>query len=143
MKYSNSHKSTGATVDFLTDHHVRASFDPCAVDSNWIALASTVPSSIQSFTFPDGAYSLKAVLNDNGSFSSSSAVNLVVDSVRPLVQSVTVPADTNGDGILNQAELQALDGGAVAVVVGVQSLDTGGTAAITSTSGGQLLGPSV
>ena len=141
LQYTANPKTTTFSVDVCTSAPFGSSSFPCKDGSGWFTLATNVPLQTQSFTFPDGAYSLKVVLDDSGVITASTAVNLVVDSLRPKVLSVQIPADTNGDGTLSKAELSALNGSPAVAVIQVSALDTGGTASVATTAG-QLLGPS-
>ena len=143
LRYAANPKSATHSVDLCTNISVGPTSLPCIDGSGWFTLASDVATFVPSFTYPDGVYSLKAVLNDNGAISASPAVSLTVDSVRPKVLSVSIPADTNGDGVLSYSELQVLAGASPKAVVTVQNLDINGSAKLTDANTGAVYGPSV
>lgn len=104
LKYTASVRPAGSIVDICTDVSPRPGAAPCRDGSGWFLLASNVPSFVPDFTYPDGRYALKAVL-DKGAISSSQAVTLTVDSTEPVVRAAELVEDINGDRKLNGLEL--------------------------------------
>jgi hypothetical protein len=103
LQYSLSGAAAGGRVDLCTSIPLVPAATPCRDGSGFYTLATEVPSFVADFTFPDGEYALKAVLNDTG-FTDTPAVSLVVDSIRPRVTSIAFDDDDNQDGQLNLAE---------------------------------------
>jgi hypothetical protein len=136
LSYSVSAASAGAQVDICSSRALRPGAAPCRDGSDFFTLASNVEPFVSEFTFPDGQYSIKAVLED-GSFSSSQEVALVVDSERPRVTRVTIEADTNNDGQLNITEQPT---GSPTVHVTVTGLEDGRTVQVRNASDGTLFG---
>lgn len=121
LEYDAPDRSAGATVDICMDVPPSANAAPCADGSGWFTLATNVPPYSAQFTYPDGRYALKAVLRD-GTLSVSEPVSLTVDSTLPVVRSVALVGDTNGDGHLNLAELPS---GAPALRIVAEGLEDG------------------
>jgi large repetitive protein len=104
LQYSLSGAAAGGRVDICTSIALVPAAAPCRDGSGFFTLATDVPSFVASFTYPDGQYALKAVLDD-AHFTDTAPVSLQVDSVRPRVTRVTFDDDDNQDGIINLAEL--------------------------------------
>lgn len=119
LRYSVSAASEGARVDICSSKPLKQGAAQCRDGSDFYTLASDVAAFVSDFSFPDGQYSIKAVLDD-GSFSSSQEVPLVVDSERPRVTRVTIEADTNGDGQLSLAEQPTGDPALLVTVAGLE-----------------------
>jgi large repetitive protein len=136
LRYTVSAASAGARVDICSSEPLRPGAAPCRDGSDFFTLASSVEPFVSEFTYPDGQYSIKAVLDD-GSLSSSQEVPLVVDSERPRVTRVTIEGDANGDGQLNLAEQPS---GNPAVLVTVTGLEEGRSVQVRSATDGALFG---
>ncbi len=104
----------GGRVDVCTTQAVdpvtgSARLTSAGCGAGWYLLQQSVASPAPSFTFPEGAYSIKVVVEGSGvtPAPASAALSVVADATRPCVQgaSRTLPQDTNGDGRLNAAEL--------------------------------------
>ncbi|WP_224249023.1 Ig-like domain repeat protein [Hyalangium gracile] len=121
LQYSAPNRSPSAVVDICTSVALVQGATPCRDGSGWFTLAANVPPSVPNFTYPDGRYALKAVLDD-GAISVSQEVTLRVDSVEPVVRSVELLGDTNGDKRLNAEELPT---GAPQLQVAVDGLEDG------------------
>ncbi len=104
LQYDVPNRSANAVVDICTSVALVQGASPCRDGSGWFTLAANVSSFVPSFTYPDGKYSLKAVLDD-GAISVSQEVNLTVDSIEPVVRAVELLGDANGDLRLNAQEL--------------------------------------
>ncbi len=76
-----------------------------AAGSAYWRLAAAVPASNANFTYPEGTYQIKAVLNSGPGHYASPAISLVVDTQLPTVTGITFQGDANSDGWLNLAEL--------------------------------------
>ncbi|AKJ06937.1 RTX toxin [Archangium gephyra] len=103
LQYSLSGAAAGGRVDICTSIALVPAATPCRDGSGFFTLATDVPAFVADFTYPDGQYALKAVLNDSAS-TDTPAVSLLVDSVRPRVTSIVVDDDDNEDGQLNLSE---------------------------------------
>jgi hypothetical protein len=106
LQYNAPGRSASAVVDICTDQALTPGAAPCRDGSGWFTLATNVPPFVQDFTYPDGRYALKAVLDD-GAISVSQEISLTVDSIEPVVRSVELLGDANGDKRLNAQELAA------------------------------------
>ncbi|OJT16921.1 hypothetical protein BO221_48415 [Archangium sp. Cb G35] len=106
LQYSLSGAGAGGRVDICTSIALVPAATPCRDGSGFFTLATDVPAFVADFTYPDGRYALKAVLNDAAS-TDTPAVSLVVDSVRPRVTSIVLDDDDNQDGQLNLEESPA------------------------------------
>lgn len=95
---------TGGTVDICASVMPSASAARCRDGSGFWTLAVDVPPSNPQFSFPDGRYQIKAVLDVGGSLEVSDPVDLTVDGTRPSVLSVKFQGDANADGHLNLTE---------------------------------------
>jgi hypothetical protein len=103
LAYSLNGASPSATVDVCTSIALTPAATPCRDGSGWFTLASRVPDFTALFSYPNGKYSLKVVLDDGGQLSESAPVSLVVDGVRPEVTALELKGD-NGDRMLNAVE---------------------------------------
>ncbi|WP_375767538.1 FG-GAP-like repeat-containing protein [Archangium gephyra] len=103
LQYALAGAAAGGRVDICTSLPLVPAATPCRDGSGFYTLATDVPAFVADFTYPDGEYALKAVLNDTG-FTDTTAVSLVVDSVRPRVTSIVFDDDDNQDGQLNLME---------------------------------------
>ncbi|MFL5350864.1 MAG: Ig-like domain repeat protein [Hyalangium sp.] len=121
LQYDVPNRSASAVVDICTSVALVQGASPCRDGSGWFTLAANVSALVPNFTYPDGKYSLKAVLDD-GAISVSQEVNLTVDSVEPVVRAVELLGDTNGDKRLNATELPS---GPPQVRVTVDGLEDG------------------
>ncbi|WP_224364290.1 FG-GAP repeat domain-containing protein [Hyalangium versicolor] len=106
LKYNAPGASSRAVVDICTSVALTTGAAPCRDGSTWFTLAANVPSYVPDFTYPDGRYGLKAVLED-GVISTSLEVAVTVDSIEPVVSSVELLGDKNGDKRLNADELHS------------------------------------
>ncbi|MFE8601919.1 FG-GAP-like repeat-containing protein [Archangium violaceum] len=104
LAYEAPGLSASATVDICSDVALVMNAGPCKDGSGWFTLASNLPPYNGLFSYPDGHYALKAVLDD-GALAVSDAVTVTVDSVEPKVLSVRLVQDTNGDRRVNATEL--------------------------------------
>ncbi len=104
LQYRVPNRSPTAVVDICTSVALVPGASPCRDGSGWFTLSSNVPASVPNFTYPDGQYAMKAVLDD-GAISTSREVLLTVDSVEPVVRTVELLGDANGDRRLNAEEL--------------------------------------
>ncbi|WP_245768654.1 FG-GAP repeat domain-containing protein [Stigmatella aurantiaca] len=104
LKYAANGRSANAVVDICASVAPSLDAAPCRDGSGWYTLAANVPAFTPDFTYPDGRYALKAVLDD-GAISVSQAVTITVDSTEPVVRAVELVGDSNGDLRLNAAEL--------------------------------------
>ncbi len=121
LQYSVPNRSPNAVVDICTSVALTPGAAPCRDGSGWFTLAANAPASVPAFTYPDGQYALKAVLDD-GAISTSREVSLIVDSVEPVVRTVELLGDANGDKRLNAEELPS---GAPQLRVAVEGLEDG------------------
>jgi hypothetical protein len=121
LQYRVPNRSPTAVVDICTSEALVPGASPCRDGSGWFTLAANVPGSVPNFTYPDGVYALKAVLDD-GAISTSREVSLTVDSVEPVVRTVELLGDANGDKRLNAEELPS---GAPQLRVTVDGLEDG------------------
>ncbi|HYH95753.1 Ig-like domain repeat protein [Hyalangium sp.] len=145
LKYSAPGRSASGVVDICTDAALVPGAAPCRDGSGWFTLAANVPDFVPDFTYPDGRYGLKAVLDD-GALSVSQEISITVDSVEPVVRSVELLRDANGDKRLNAQELPS---GSPELRVTVEGLEDGRSVQVrnatnlnilygqTSASGGQ------
>jgi hypothetical protein len=120
LRYTVTAASGGARVDICSSKPLKQGAAQCRDGSDFYTLESNVPPFVSDFAFPDGQYSIKAVLDD-GSFSSSQEVPLRVDSERPRVTRVTIEGDANGDGLLSLAELPTGDPALLVTVAGLEN----------------------
>ncbi|KFE63007.1 FG-GAP-like repeat-containing protein [Hyalangium minutum] len=104
LQYNVPDRSPNAVVDICTSVALVAGAAPCRDGSGWFTLATNVPRLTPNFTYPDGQYALKAVLDD-GAISTSREISLTVDSLEPAVRTVELLGD-NGDLRMNEAELR-------------------------------------
>lgn len=104
LSYDAPGRSERATVDICSDVPLVVNAGPCKDGSGWFTLASNQPPYNGLFTYPDGHYSLKAVLDD-GALSVSEAVSVTVDGTEPRVLSVNLVQDGNRDRRVNASEL--------------------------------------
>jgi hypothetical protein len=104
LKYNAPARSANAVVDICTDIALKPGAAPCRDGSGWFTLAANISPFVPDFTYPDGRYGLKAVLED-GAISVSQEVSVTSDSLEPAVRSVELLGDTNGDKRLNSLEL--------------------------------------
>ena len=149
LLYRVPNRSPTAVVDICTSQALAPGASPCRDGSGWFTLAANVPASVPDFTYPDGQYALKAVLDD-GAISTSREISLTVDSVEPVVRTVELLGDANGDKRLNAEELPS---GAPQLRVTVDGLEDGRSVQVrnatntniiygqTSSSGGQATVP--
>jgi hypothetical protein len=121
LQYEVPNRSANAVVDICTSVALVQGASPCRDGSGWFTLAANVPSFVPNFTYPDGKYALKAVLDD-GAISVSQEVTLTVDSVEPVVRAVELLGDANADLRLNADELPT---GAPQLRVSVDGLEDG------------------
>jgi hypothetical protein len=149
LLYRVPNRSPTAVVDICTSEALVPGASPCRDGSGWFTLAANVPASVPDFTYPDGQYALKAVLDD-GAISTSREFSLTVDSVEPAVRTVELLGDANGDKRLNAEELPS---GAPQLRVTVDGLEDGSSVQVrdrdntniiygqASSSGGQATVP--
>ncbi|MDY7231933.1 FG-GAP repeat domain-containing protein [Hyalangium rubrum] len=130
LRYSAPGRSPNAVVDLCTDVALTPGAAPCRDGSGWFTLASNVPAFSPEFTYPDGRYTLKAVLDD-GAISVSEEVPIWVDSVEPVVRAVELLGDTNGDKRLNAVELPT---GAPQLRIAVDGLEPGRSVQVRNAS---------
>jgi|GEM_PF-1975076 len=104
LAYDAPGLSASATVDICSDEALVVNAGPCKDGSGWFTLASNLPPYNALFSYPDGHYALKAVLDD-GALAVSDVVSVTVDSVEPRVLSVRLVQDANGDRRVNSSEL--------------------------------------
>ncbi len=104
LAYSLNGASPSATVDVCTSIALTPAATPCRDGSGWFTLASGVPDSTALFSYPDGKYSLKVVLDDGGHLDESAPVSLLVDGRRPEVTALEFKGDVNGDRRVNATE---------------------------------------
>lgn len=138
LQYQAAGASARARADVCTSLPLVPGAAPCRDGSGFFTLAAGVPPFVPDFTYPDGEYQLKVVLEDGGRLVATPPVSITVDSVRPRVARVTFEADANGDGQLNLAEQSS---GAPAALVTAVGLEDGSVVQVrdasTSTPFGQ------
>jgi hypothetical protein len=105
LAYDAPGLSASATVDICSDVALVMNAGPCKDGSGWFTLASDLPPYNALFSYPDGHYALKAVLDD-GALAVSDAVPVTVDSVEPRVIGLRLVQDANGDRRVNASELR-------------------------------------
>jgi hypothetical protein len=135
LRYNAPGRSANAVVDICTDVALTPGAAPCRDGSGWFTLAGNVPAFSTEFTYPDGRYAIKAVLDD-GAISVSAEVPLRVDSVEPVVRAVELLDDTNGDRRLNATELPS---GSPRLRVTVDGLEDGRSAQVRSASNPNII----
>ena len=90
---------------------------PCVDGSiGWFTLATNVQTATAGFTYPEGTYQLKLVEGVGASFNTTTAINLTVDTIRPVVTSFAFQGDANNDKRLNATESPS---GSPVAIVGV------------------------
>ncbi|KFA93360.1 hypothetical protein Q664_09890 [Archangium violaceum Cb vi76] len=136
LQYSLSGSAVGKRVDICTSIPLATGATPCRDGSGFFTLVSDVPAFVADFTYPDGEYALKAVLDD-ASFTETASVSLVVDSVRPRVTLLSLENDANGDAVLNLAEQPT---GAPVLTASVTGLEDGRMVQVREVGGVTLLG---
>jgi hypothetical protein len=104
LAYDAPGMSASASVDICSDVALVVNAGPCKDGSGWFTLASNLPPYNALFSYPDGRYALKAVLDD-GALAVSDVVSVTVDSIEPMVLSTRLVQDTNGDRRVNASEL--------------------------------------
>ncbi len=150
LTYQLNGVAGAARVDICTNQPVGLLPTPCADGSGWFTLQQSVAPTNPNFTYPEGAYQLRAVLIDgSGSAQQSAIATMTVDSVRPRVTSVSFTGDANGDRRLNAVELPSGPPQALVVAQGlpdgsvVRVLDAGPAktqyGSSTSTNGAALV----
>ncbi|MBU8896139.1 FG-GAP repeat protein [Corallococcus sp. M34] len=122
LSFTLNGASSSAVVDVCTDIALTVDRTPCRDGSGWFTLASSLPPDTTRFSYPDGQYSLKVVLDDAGRTAESAPVTLRVDGSRPEVTALEFVGDANGDRILNLAESPS---GAPVVRVSTTGLEHG------------------
>ncbi|WP_257448823.1 VCBS repeat-containing protein [Archangium lipolyticum] len=122
LAYTLNGASASATVDVCTSVALTTAAAPCRDGSGWFTLAAGVPAYTNLFSYPDGRYSLKVVLDEGGTVRESAPVSLVVDSVRPEVTALELVGDVNGDRMVNATEWPT---GAPVLRVSTSGLATG------------------
>ena len=126
LAYTLNGASASATVDVCTSVALTPAAAPCRDGSGWFTLATAVPASTPLFSYPDGKYSLKVVLDDGGILTESAPVSLVVDGVRPEVTALEFKGDDTGDHkgdrVLNASEWPS---GAPVLRVSTTGMDAG------------------
>lgn len=120
FQYQSTGASARARVDVCTSLALVPGAAPCRDGSGFFTLAAGVPPFVPDFTYPDGEYQLKVVLEDGGRLVATPPVAITVDSVRPRVTRVTFEADANGDGQLNLAEQSSGIPAALVTAVGLE-----------------------
>jgi hypothetical protein len=135
LKYNAPGRSPSSVVDICTSVALTTGAAPCRDGSGWYTLATNVPAFAPEFTYPDGRYALKAVLDD-GTISTSAEVPIRVDSTEPAVRSVELLGDTNGDKRLNASELPS---GAPQLRLTVDGLEDGRSAQVRSASNPNII----
>jgi hypothetical protein len=136
LQYTVAGASEGVRVDICTSVPLTPQATPCRDGSGFFTLATNVPPFVPEFTFPDGEYDFKAVLDD-GRFSESQPASLQVDSERPRVTRIVFDEDANADNQLNLAEQET---GAPVALVSVSGLEDGRTVRIRDAQGVTLFG---
>jgi hypothetical protein len=136
LQLSLAGASAGARVDICTSLPLTPEATPCRDGSGFFTLATNVQPFVPEFTFPDGEYDFKAVLDD-GRFSESQPASLQVDSERPRVTRVVFDKDANVD---NQLSLAEQESGAPVALVSVSGLEEGRTVRIRDAQGVTLFG---
>ncbi|MDC0709910.1 VCBS repeat-containing protein [Stigmatella sp. ncwal1] len=121
LKYAANGRSANAVVDICASVAPSQDAAPCRDGSGWYTLAANVPAFTPDFTYPDGRYALRAVLDD-GAISVSQSVNITVDSTEPVVRAVELVGDVNGDRRLNAVEWPT---GSVQLRVTIDGLEDG------------------
>lgn len=97
-----------STVEICIDSSIGGAVTACHDGAaGWFTLATAVAPNTTTFGYPDGKYKLKAVLDVAGSISVTAAVDLTVDSVRPLVSAISLQNDANADRKINLTEQAA------------------------------------
>ncbi|MBL8954296.1 MAG: hypothetical protein JNK82_26190 [Myxococcaceae bacterium] len=127
----------GATCTICSDVALTDAGVGCP-DGMGFTYQTNVPTPSNTFTFPDGVYSLKPVfVFGAGGHSSGAYLAYTVDSIRPRVTAITFGGDANNDNILNGTELPmgnpvmnvtftgVENGRAVTVVNTANSMDVG------------------
>ncbi|WNG34189.1 VCBS repeat-containing protein [Archangium violaceum] len=135
LNYSVTTTSAQYTVDICSDVPLLTGATPCR-DGEGFTLVSNAPMNTALFTYPEGRYSLYAVLDD-GALTRSAPVVMSVDSQRPRVVSVQLEDDALGDHILNSDELPS---GAPAVQVTTADLENGSVVQVINQVGKSVLG---
>ncbi|PTL83808.1 Ig-like domain repeat protein [Vitiosangium sp. GDMCC 1.1324] len=137
LQYSLAGAAAGGRVDICSSIPLVPAATPCRDGSGFYTLATDVPSFVANFTYPDGEYSLKAVLDD-ASFTDTPPVSLLVDSARPRVTSIVVDQDLDHDGQVNLAELSP--GIPPTLTVYVSGVENGRKVQVRDVSGVTLFG---
>ncbi len=135
LQYSAPGRSASAVVDLCSNVALAQGAAPCRDGSGWFTLASNLAPFTPAFSYPDGHYTLKVVLDD-GAISVSQEVTLTVDSVEPAVRAVELLDDTNGDKRLNAQELPT---GSPRLRVTVEGLEDGRPVQVRNASNPTIL----
>jgi len=136
LQYALAGAAAGGRVDICTSIPLTTGATACRDGSGFFTLATHVPTYVANFTFPDGEYALKAVLDDT-SFTDTEPHALVVDSVRPRITRLALENDANRDGQLNRVEQPT---GAPVVTVSVTGLEEGRLVQVRDANGVTLFG---
>ncbi|QRK13140.1 VCBS repeat-containing protein [Archangium violaceum] len=135
LNYSVTTTATQYTVDICSDVELLTGAMPCR-DGVGYTLVSNAPPNTALFTYPEGRYSLYAVLDD-GALTTSELVVMTVDGQRPRVVSVQLEHDELGDRILNSNELPS---GAPVVQVSTTELENGSVVQVFNQVSKSVLG---
>jgi hypothetical protein len=103
LSYGVTTTSARYTVDICSDVPMLPGATPCR-DGKGFTLVANAPPNTALFTFPEGRYSVYAVLDD-GQLTASTPVVMTVDTQRPRVVLVQIERDLDGDHILTANDL--------------------------------------
>ncbi len=137
LSYSVTTTAARYTVDICTDVPLLPAATQCR-DGQGYTLLSNAPPNTALFTYPEGRYSLYAVLDD-GHLVLSAPVAMTVDAQRPRVVSVQLENDADGNRILTARDLPT---GAPAVQVTTVDLENDSVVQVINAVSRVVLGTS-